>query len=74
MTDNVKDRLAQHRTSHGARHTQIYGNPELVYPEGPFALETAVRREAQLKRWSRTKKEALIAANLPLLHTISKAR
>jgi putative endonuclease len=74
LTDNVKDRLAQHRTRHGARHTRILGNPELVYTEGPIGLETAVRRERQLKCWSRAKKEALIAGNLSCLHDLSKSR
>jgi predicted GIY-YIG superfamily endonuclease len=73
LTDNVKDRLALHRSSHGSRHTRIFGNPELVYVEGPFILEAAVRRERQLKRWSRAKKEALVAGNLPLLRTLSRS-
>jgi predicted GIY-YIG superfamily endonuclease len=56
LTDNVKDRLAQHRAGDGARHTRILGNPELVYCEGPLALKVAAQREQQLKRWSRAKK------------------
>jgi predicted GIY-YIG superfamily endonuclease len=72
LTDNVKDRLVQHRTSHGARHTRIFGNPELVYSEGPLNLDAAVRRERQLKHWSRAKKEALIAGNLSLLRQLSE--
>jgi putative endonuclease len=74
LTDNVKDRLAQHRDSHGARHTRILGNPELVHSEGPIGLEAAVRRERQLKRWSRAKKEALIAGNFSCLQSLSKSR
>jgi putative endonuclease len=74
LTDNVKDRLAQHRTSRGARHTRILGNSEFVYSEGPLDLEEAVRRERQLKRWSRAKKETLIAGNLFCLHCLSKSR
>ena len=34
----------------------------------------AVRRERQLKRWTRRKKEALIRGDLDLLHTLSVRR
>jgi len=33
-----------------------------------------IKYEKQLKRWSRSKKEALIANNLTLLHELSKCK
>lgn len=48
ITTDVEKRLKQH------------GSPELLYKEGPFEKHTAARRERQIKKWSRIKKETLI--------------
>jgi predicted GIY-YIG superfamily endonuclease len=44
-----------------------------VYVEGPFDLTEAVRREFQLKRWSRAKKLALIRGDAHTLHALSRS-
>ncbi len=42
------------------RIVRQHGNAELLYAEGPFTRENAVKRERQIKRWSRIKKLQLI--------------
>ena len=61
VTDDVEARLELHNQGRGARHTALNRPVSLVYREGPLNLNEGIAREAQLKRWSRAKKEALIA-------------
>ena len=60
MTDNVARRLAAHRAGKGAKYTRGRGPLELVYRECVPDRASALRREAQIKRLSRTEKLALI--------------
>lgn len=64
---NIEQRLADHRTSHGAKFIKDYGSFELVYTEEFSTRSEAMARERQLKGWSRAKKEALIAGDFILL-------
>jgi len=73
-TCNVAERLRKHRYGLGAKFTSEHSAPRLVYREGPMPLNAAVAREAQLKRWSRAKKEALIQGNLIALRELSRSR
>jgi predicted GIY-YIG superfamily endonuclease len=69
QTKNLEKRLEEH-TSHSkksARYLQEYTSFELVYLESYSTRIEAMHRELQLKKWSRKKKEALIAGNLSLL-------
>lgn len=66
QSSNLANRLERHN-SDGAlfvRHDLTY---KLVYREDYETLFEAMRREKQLKGWTRAKKEALIAGNLTLL-------
>ena len=47
---------------------------ELVYSEELPTRAAAEEREAQLKRWSRAKKEALIGGNRDRLRQLSQSR
>lgn len=71
---NVRERLRKHRLGLGSKHTQDHPLIQLVYAEGPHLPSDAVRRERQLKRWSRAKKEALIRSDLEKLHSLSSSR
>ena len=69
QTNDMERRLKQHSThttksAHFLRKTQVM---ELVYSEKFTTRQEAMKREWQLKNWSRIKKEALIANNLQLL-------
>jgi len=74
QTHDLRERLRKHRLGLGAKHTSDHPGCRLVYWEGPFSLIDAVQREAQLKRWSRAKKEALIRGDLLVLKTLSRSR
>jgi len=67
-TKNLPQRLKEHESSlHGAKFIKDCGSFELVYTE-KFAMRSeAMKREKQLKGWTRAKKRALITGDLALL-------
>jgi predicted GIY-YIG superfamily endonuclease len=66
-TADLEARLKRHAGGHGAFVTRKSSPAACVYREEfPTRLE-AIARERQLKRWTRRKKEALIAGDLRLL-------
>jgi predicted GIY-YIG superfamily endonuclease len=71
-TTNVKARLKAHNEGRGAAHTFKHRPVVLVFTEAHPTKLTAIRRERQLKRWTRAKKEALIRGDLDLLHKLSR--
>jgi putative endonuclease len=71
---NVQERLRKHRLGIGSKHTHDHPLIVLVHVEGPFIPADAVRREFQLKRWSRAKKDALILGNFEKLHDLSRSK
>jgi len=73
-TQNVEERVRAHNKGLGAAHTLKYRPVKLVYSEThPIRLD-ACRRERQLKRWTRKKKQALIQGDLVRLRALSKRR
>lgn len=74
QTNNLPERLRKHRLGLGSKHTHDHGQPRLVYWEGPISPIEAVRRESQLKRWSRAKKDALICGDHRTLKVLSRSR
>ena len=60
-SDDVLRRLAVHQSGKGAKYTQSRLPVELVYREELPDKSAALRREAAIKRLSRTQKLALIA-------------
>jgi predicted GIY-YIG superfamily endonuclease len=71
---DVGRRIRLRQTGRGTKFTHDHATVKLVYFEGPFDLTEAVRREFQLKRWSRAKKLALIRGNGAMLKTLSQSR
>lgn len=74
QTSNLENRLQLHlkKDQRAAKFTRDGNDFKLVYQEEyPSRLE-AMKREKQLKSWSRAKKEALIEGNKQLLKTLSK--
>ena len=53
-----------HNSGRGARYTAGRRPVSLVYEEAFESLGDALKREHELKRWSRKNKEALVAATL----------
>ncbi len=72
-TDSV-GRVSAHNAGHGPRYTARRRPVQLVYAEQFPTMPEARRREIQLKRWSRARKEALIDGNLDRLHGLSRRK
>lgn len=61
ITTSVTLRIEKHNAGKGSRMAQQQGPFSLVYRSLPFQSKSEARlREAQLKGWSREKKEKLI--------------
>jgi putative endonuclease len=56
------------------RTTTVDPPVSLEYSETHESFSEARKREAQLKRWTRAKKEALIAQDFQKLHLLSKSQ
>lgn len=61
------ERVWVHNSGKGAKYTASRLPVTLVYREPCTSLSGALKREYQIKTWSRAKKEALIAGNLRML-------
>jgi putative endonuclease len=67
QTGNLNARLSQHLGSKAAKFTKDYRDFRLVYSEEYQTQIEAMRREKQIKGWTRAKKESLILGDLDLL-------
>jgi len=74
QTKNLKERLRKHKYGLGSKFTKTHCLTSLVFFETHQSLDSAVKRERQLKRWSRAKKEALIQQNFELLKRLSRSQ
>jgi len=72
QTNDLDNRLKSHinKTTKAAKFAKDHGNFKIVYREECNSRVGAMRREKQLKGWTRDKKEALISGNLKLLKTL----
>ena len=66
-SNNVDQRVKDHLNGKGGRFTRSHKPQKLVYTEELLNKSEALKREAQLKKWSHAKKETIIAGNLKLL-------
>ena len=71
---DLSERVRAHNSGRGAAYTFNRLPVKLVYSETHPTRATALRRERQLKGWSREKKDALIRGDLVLLRKLSKRR
>ena len=69
QTNNLKRRLEEHKNNKtkSAKFIRYFSSFDLVFKELYPTRKETMRREAQLKRWSKVKKEALIKGDLKLL-------
>ncbi len=63
-TTNLKRRIKTHNSGHGAKYIQTHGNAQIVYFEKFDNNLDACRREVQIKKWRKDKKEFLIKNNV----------
>src|SRR5688572_14301304 len=64
QTADIALRLTKHTDGSASAFTAKRRPVELVYLEPHPTVKSASKRERQLKRWTRAKKEALIAGDL----------
>ena len=74
ITDNINRRFKEHVQGKGGRYTN-YNRPKQILHKEPFENRIdAEKREQQIKRWSKTKKIALINGEGDKLIILSKSR
>jgi len=75
VTNNLERRLQEHQEGEkGSLYTSKRLPVQLVYSEKIHGPLTAIKREKQIKTWSRTKKEALIAGQMGELNKRAKKK
>ncbi|NLE57202.1 MAG: GIY-YIG nuclease family protein [Planctomycetes bacterium] len=70
-TTNLEQRWHDHQSGQACRTTMLDPPTALVRQEQFATFSEARRREAQVKRWSRKKKEALVSGNLTSLRNLA---
>jgi predicted GIY-YIG superfamily endonuclease len=73
-TKNLEKRYAKHCAGSAGITTFLNPPISLVYSEKHESFSMSRKREAQVKRWSRAKKEALVAGDKDKLLALSKSR
>jgi putative endonuclease len=73
-TKNLEKRYAEHYAGTAGRTTSLDSPVALIYSEEHESFSNARKREAQIKRWSRAKKKALVAGDKDKLRALSKSR
>ena len=74
VTNHLVKRIWEHKNNIVEGFTKKYSVHTLVYFEVHNAIEEAIYREKQIKKWSRLKKEALINNEFDKLPNLSKKR
>lgn len=73
ITDNVEARLKKHNSGRGAKYTAQRRPVILLHSEKLDSQGSAMKREAQIKRWSKKQKEALASGSQPKRRTNKKS-
>ena len=73
-TSDLDQRYKDHCSGKACRTTKLDPPLGLVYSEELDTFSDARKREAQIKRWSRAKKEALVSGDMAELKELSKSR
>ncbi len=73
-TTDLDQRYKDHCSGKACRTTQLDPPVAPLYSEKLENFSDARKREAQVKRWSRAKKEAIVAGDLSKLKELSRGR
>lgn len=60
ITNDLQRRLKQHQAGKGGHYTRAKGALKVVYTEERPSRSSALRREAEIKRWPRKQKLMLV--------------
>jgi len=72
-TKNLEERFKAHTAGCACRTTKLDPPLKLIYSESFPTFSEARKREAQIKRWTRAKKEALVTGDMVKLRNLSKS-
>lgn len=64
ITNNLGKRLETHRKKKGAKYLRAFASFRLVHKEQAVDKSSALRREREIKKLSKTQKEALVISDL----------
>lgn len=67
ITDNLERRFEEHKSGKGGKFTHAFKVNKLLYSGPCGSKNDALKREAQIKGWTKKKKLALIAGDKALL-------
>lgn len=56
ISNNLKKRLLEHQSGQGSRYTRSHQPVKLIYQEKLSSYSAALRREMEIKKWSRERK------------------
>ena len=73
MTNDLRRRIAQHKSGTGSRFTAQYRVRDLIYFEEYRRVQEAIAREKEIKRWRREKKLALVRSQNPEMRDLAAA-
>ena len=73
IAQDLDARLKAHNDGRGATYTFKRRPVRLVYSEQFDSNSESIKRERQLKRWSHSKKQALVSGDLQKLKRLSKS-
>jgi len=59
ITNNLEKRLSHHQSGTGAKYTRGRGPFRLVYTECHVSRAAAARRESEIKKYTKARKQAL---------------
>ncbi|HWP61335.1 MAG TPA: GIY-YIG nuclease family protein [Candidatus Paceibacterota bacterium] len=62
ITNDLENRLKRHKDGSASKYTRARGALAIVYTERHAGRGAAQKREAEIKKWSRQKKLALITS------------
>ena len=67
ITNNLERRFKEHKNGKGGKFTHAFKASKLLHSEPCNSKNEALKREAQIKNWTRKKKLVFIAGNKDLL-------
>ena len=73
-TSDLRRRYTEHCSGKACRTTSVDTPVEMIYHEQYESMSEARRRERQVKKWSRAKKEALVVSDMDTLKRLSRSR
>ena len=73
-TTDLSGREKAHNEGHGSEYTSGRRPVRIVYSEAHRSWPAARKREVQIKRWSHTKKQALVDEHPDRLHRLARRR